>query len=172
VDSVTLCAQDEQDIRAGKHVGRLWKRCLACGGRLKDDFHGLGPVLPSAAMSGAPVELRVAGQTYRVVASAEKRELERLASVVDERLRSMTAPGRQVSSQALVLVAISLAHDLEIERAARQSVEARSREMLTSVLTRIDAALDEATRTDATPAPADVLAELPNPAPQLPDHDG
>ena len=108
----------------------------------EDDFHGSLRVLPSCAMSGAPVELRVAGQTYRVVASAAEGELQRLASVVDERLRGMTAPGRQVSPQTLVLVAISLAHDLEEERAKRRRVEARSKEMLSQLLERIDTALD------------------------------
>ncbi|HYO95705.1 MAG TPA: cell division protein ZapA [Polyangiaceae bacterium] len=91
---------------------------------------------------GTPVELRVGGQTSRVLASAEESELRRLADIVDARLRSMTAPGRQVSPQTLVLAAISLVHDLEEERRARKQVEARSREMLSTVLARIDAALE------------------------------
>src|SRR5687768_5480560 len=40
-----------------------------------------------ASMGAAPVELRVGGQTYRVVASAEEAELRRLADMVDARLR-------------------------------------------------------------------------------------
>jgi cell division protein ZapA len=93
-------------------------------------------------MSGIPVELRVGGQTYRVVASAEEHELRRLAEIVDARLRELSAPGRQIPPQALLLAAIALAHDLEQERELRRRVECRSREMLTSVLSRIDAALD------------------------------
>lgn len=95
-------------------------------------------------MNRAPVELRVGGQTYRVVASAAEDELRRLADVVDARLRELTQPGRQVSPQALLLAAISLAHDLEEERARRRRVEVRSREMLQTVLERIDAALEAA----------------------------
>jgi len=91
---------------------------------------------------GTPVELRVGGQTYRVLASADASELRRLADIVDARLRSLTAPGRQVSSQALVLAAIALAHDLEEERGLRRRAEQRSQEMLQSVLTRVDAVLD------------------------------
>ena len=93
-------------------------------------------------MAGTPVELKVGGQTYRVVASAEETELKRLADLVDARLRSMTAPGRPISSQALLLAAISLAHDLEEEKQKRLQLETRSKEMLRSVLARIDAAIE------------------------------
>jgi cell division protein ZapA len=93
-------------------------------------------------MAGSPVELKVGGQTYRVVASAEETELRRLAELVDTRLRSMSAPGRPISPQALLLAAISLAHDLEEEKRKRLKLEARSKEMLKSVLARIDAAIE------------------------------
>jgi cell division protein ZapA len=93
-------------------------------------------------MPGSPVELKVGGQTYRVVASAEETELKRLADLVDARLRSMSAPGRPISPQALLLAAISLAHDLEEEKRKRAQLEVRSKEMLRSVLARIDAAIE------------------------------
>jgi cell division protein ZapA len=93
-------------------------------------------------MAGSPVELKVGGQTYRVVASAEETELKRLADLVDARLRSMSTPGRPISPQALLLAAISLAHDLEEEKLKRVQLEARSKEMLKSVLARIDAAIE------------------------------
>jgi len=90
-----------------------------------------------------PVELRVGGQNYRVLASANEAELRRLADVVDARLKSLAAPGRQPSPQALVLAAIALAHDLEEERALRKQVEQRAKDMLQTLLARVDAALDE-----------------------------
>lgn len=105
---------------------------------------------------GTPVELRVGGQSYRVLASADEADLHRLAGVVDARLRALTGPGRQVSAQALVLAAIALAHDLEEERALRRSVEERSKQALRSLLQRIDAVLEEPTTTQATPQPAPV----------------
>jgi cell division protein ZapA len=101
-------------------------------------------------MAAAPVELRVGGQTYRVVASAEEADLRRLADIVDARLRDLVAPGRKLHPQALLLAAIALAHDLEQERERRVQVEQRSREMLTTLLTRIDAVLES---TDTTPPP-------------------
>jgi cell division protein ZapA len=103
-------------------------------------------------MGAAPVELRVGGQTYRVLASAEEGDLRRLADMVDARLRDLVTPGRQIHPQALLLAAIALAHDLEQERERRIRVEQRSREMLSTLLSRIDAVLES---TDAAPTPRD-----------------
>jgi cell division protein ZapA len=116
-------------------------------------------------MAGTPVDLKVGGQTYRVVASAEETELKRLADLVDARLRSMSAPGRPISPQSLLLAAISLAHDLEEEKRKRVQLEARSKEMLRSVLSRIDAALeanDDKPDTEADTAGQPVPIELLN----------
>src|SRR5262245_12678052 len=93
-------------------------------------------------MAAAPVELRVGGQTYRVLASAEEEELRRLADLVDARLRELVAPGRQIHPQALLLASIALAHDLEEERERRLRVEQRSRDMLNTLLSRIDSILE------------------------------
>jgi cell division protein ZapA len=93
-------------------------------------------------MAAAPVELRVGGQTYRVLASAEEEELRRLADLVDARLRELVTPGRQIHPQALLLAAIALAHDLEEERERRLRAEQRSREMLSTLLARIDGILE------------------------------
>jgi cell division protein ZapA len=101
-----------------------------------------------ALMSGTPVELKIGGQTYRVLASADEAELRRLAEIVDTRLRTLTTPGRQVSPQTLLLAALALAHDLEQERERRLHVEARAKEMLHSVLERIDAVLDSSSAPD------------------------
>lgn len=111
-------------------------------------------------MNRAPVELRVGGQTYRVVASAEETEIRRLAGLVDARLRELVGPGRAITPQAMLLVAIALAHDVEEERDKRQRVEARSKEAFTSLLQRIDAALEAA---DAAATSSDVGLDSPEP---------
>ena len=119
---------------------------------------------------GTPVELRVGGQNYRVLASAGEAELQRLAGIVDARLRELTGPGRQISTQALVLAAIALAHDLEEERALRRSAEERSKQMLRGLLERIDAVLDEPTSTPPAVVTSDEHArEKPE---SLPQHSG
>ncbi len=93
-------------------------------------------------MDRQSVELRVGGQTYRVVASADEEELQRLADVVDHKLHELTGPGRAIAPQALLLAAISLAHELEEEQKKRAATEANWKQKLQSVLARIDAALE------------------------------
>ena len=114
---------------------------------------------------GEPVELQVGGKTYRVVASAEEDSLQRLAGIVDERLREIAGPGNALAPQSLLLVAISLAHDLEDERQRRLQVESRSRETLRNVLARIDAALETADGLERQPV-ADPSSDEPHPSPE------
>jgi cell division protein ZapA len=92
-------------------------------------------------MERASVELRVGGQTFRVVASASPAELERLARIVDGKLHEL-AMSSAFHPQSMLLVAMTLAHELEIERSLRREGEQRSREMLRSLLDRVDAAID------------------------------
>ncbi len=96
-----------------------------------------------------PVELTVGGKSYRVVASEDEPTLRRLAAAVDARLHALVGPSRTVPAQALVLVALALAHELEQERALRTHQQQRSRTALSRVLGRIDAALEST----ASPAP-------------------
>jgi cell division protein ZapA len=92
-------------------------------------------------MDRAPVELRVGGQTFRVVASANPDELQRLARIVDGKLREL-AVSSAFHPQSMLLVAMTLAHEVEEERARRRDVERRSRELLQRVLERVDSALE------------------------------
>lgn len=103
-------------------------------------------------MDRAPVELRVGGQTFRVVASANADELQRLARIVDGKLREL-----QVSSafhpQSMLLVAMTLAHEVEEERARRRAVESRSKDMLRHLLERVDGALAQVEAAEPAPTP-------------------
>jgi len=100
-------------------------------------------------MDRAPVELRVGGHTYRVVGNAGPDELQRLASIVDGKLRELSASSAY-HPQSLLLVAMALAHELEVERSRRRDVEAQSRDMLRTLLDRVDAALE---LVDSEPSP-------------------
>jgi cell division protein ZapA len=93
-------------------------------------------------MERRTVNVRIGGQSYRVVSSAPDEELARLAAAVDAKLSEVVPPGKAVPAQALVLVAMALAHDLETERARRHGLERRSRDMLRRVLVRVENALD------------------------------
>jgi cell division protein ZapA len=92
-------------------------------------------------MDARPVQLHIAGQSYKVVSSASEEELQRLASTVSEKVEEISN-GKSTSAQAVLLAAIALAHELEQERAQRVALERRARDMLRRLLVRIDDALD------------------------------
>ena len=87
------------------------------------------------------VEVRVAGQSYRVVSSAPESEVRRLAEAVNRKLAALVPKGRGAPPNALLLAAIALAHDVEEERERRESLERRARDWLRRVVTRIDEVL-------------------------------
>lgn len=91
-------------------------------------------------MERRTVELRIGGQKYRVVSSADDAELQRLAGMVSSKLSELSS-GAVVAPQAMLLAALALAHDAETERRRRESVEGRTRELLQRLLVRIDASL-------------------------------
>jgi cell division protein ZapA len=88
------------------------------------------------------VEVNVGGQLYRLVASAGEQTLQRYAGVVNERLRELTGSDRPAHPQAMLLVAMALAHDLEEERTRRIEARDHAAEMLRALLERVNAALD------------------------------
>jgi cell division protein ZapA len=94
-------------------------------------------------MDRRTVQLRVAGQSYKVVSSAPENELERLAATVDAKVSEVTPRGRAASPQSMLLAAISLAHELESERGRREALEVKTRDLMRRVLLRIDEALED-----------------------------
>ncbi|WP_433930961.1 cell division protein ZapA [Sorangium cellulosum] len=92
-------------------------------------------------MARRTVQLRVGGQTYRVVTSASDEELQRLAAVVDQKLATVVPAGRSVTPQAMLLAAIALAHDLEQERTRASVIAGRARDAFGRILQRVDAVL-------------------------------
>jgi cell division protein ZapA len=93
-------------------------------------------------MERRSVEVRIAGQSYRVVSSAPEQELRHLAERVEGKLGELAPRGRAQPPQAMLLAAMALAHEAEAERARRESVERRTRDLLRRVLVRIDDALE------------------------------
>jgi cell division protein ZapA len=97
-------------------------------------------------MDRRPVDLRIAGQNYRVMSTAPEEELRRLAQMVDAKVAELSPRGRGYgggqAGQAVLLAAIALAHEVEAERSRRESLERRTRELLRRVLGRIDEALE------------------------------
>jgi cell division protein ZapA len=95
------------------------------------------------------VELRIAGQSYRVVSSAPEEDLHRLAGVVGAKLAELVPKGRPVPPQAMLLAAMALAHEVETVRGERESLERRTRDLLGRALGRIDDALEPFKDTEA-----------------------
>jgi cell division protein ZapA len=93
-------------------------------------------------MDRRTVQLQIAGQSYKVVSTAPEPELQRLAATVDAKVAEIIPRGRTAPPQAMLLAAIALAHELEEERAKREALERRMRDVLRRVLVRIDDALE------------------------------
>jgi len=98
-------------------------------------------------MAGRTVQLRVGGQTYRVVTSASDEEIQRLAAVVDQKLSAVVPPGRTITPHAMLLAAMALAHELEMERSKSATITARARGAFGRMIERVDAALGQDTPT-------------------------
>ncbi len=75
------------------------------------------------------------------MSTAPQEELKRLAGLVDAKIAEVSPRGRPPASQAVLLAAIALAHELEAERARCEALEQRTRVVLQQVLGRIDDAL-------------------------------
>jgi cell division protein ZapA len=108
-------------------------------------------------MVRSAVEVNVGGQLYRLVASAGEQTLRRYAGVVNERLRDLSGTG-PTHPQAMLLVAMALAHDLEQERQRNVELRQQAESMLRGLLERVNAALDGADGVDEN---VESLPELP-----------
>ena len=96
------------------------------------------------AVKDAGTAVRVGDQTYQLRANVDPVELQRLAALVDARVRAMVPAGRAIPPSAVVLAAIALAHDLEEERGRRTDAERDTRARISALMSCVDAALDEA----------------------------
>jgi cell division protein ZapA len=100
-------------------------------------------------MERRTVQLRLGGQTYRVVTSASDEELRSLSAAVSEKLASVTPKGRAPTPQSMLLAAMALAHEAEEERARRRALERKTRDLLRRVLVRVDSALEPLLESDS-----------------------
>jgi cell division protein ZapA len=94
-------------------------------------------------MDRRTVQLRIAGQSYKVVSTSPEAELQRLASTVDAKVAAVVPSGRSATPNAVLLAAMALAHELEEERGRRESLERRARDVLRRALVRIDDVLEK-----------------------------
>lgn len=93
-------------------------------------------------MDRRTVALQIAGQSYKVVSTAAESDLHRLAATVTAKLAEVAPRNRPAPPQAMLLAAMALAHEVEEERAKREALERRTRDLLRRVLVRVDDALE------------------------------
>jgi cell division protein ZapA len=92
-------------------------------------------------MDPRAVQLQVGGQQYRVVSSESEADLQRLADTLNSKLAALAGRQKPPPAQALLLVAMALAHELERERNRRVALEEQARTTLKRAIERIDNAL-------------------------------
>ncbi len=95
-------------------------------------------------MAGRTVELSVAGKRCRVVTTADEEELSRLTAMVEGKLAEVLRPGRHVNTEAMLLVAMALAHDVDEQRSRADVVTDKAKRGLQRLLQRVDTVLDGA----------------------------
>jgi cell division protein ZapA len=88
-------------------------------------------------MDRRTIELRVGGQSYRVVSSAPEEDVRRAASMLSAKVEEIGA-----SKNGLFLAAIALANEAISERERRVSIERRTRDLLRRLLARVEHALE------------------------------
>lgn len=100
-------------------------------------------------MERRTVQLRLGGQSYRVVTTASDEELRTLSDAVAAKLASVTPKGKSPRPESLLLAAMALAHEAEEERTRRQALERKTRDLLRRVLVRVDSALEPLQESDS-----------------------
>ncbi len=85
----------------------------------------------------------VAGKSCRVVTSATDEELQRFALLVEEKLADVLQPGRPLTTKAMLLAAVALAHDVDEQRARADAIAKRAQGALGELLEQVDCALEK-----------------------------
>jgi cell division protein ZapA len=123
-----------------------------CGGwprlRARIERRQRAGVVGNWQMERRTVELRVGGQSYRVVSSAPESEVRKVAALVNAKVEQAGS-----SRNALFLAAMSLAGEALEERDRRLSLEKRTRDWLRRLLVRVENVLDRPAAGDSDCSP-------------------
>lgn len=97
------------------------------------------------------VTIELAGQKYRMNSDADEGHLEKIASLVEERITALGVRAARTASpaQLLAIVALGLADDLIAAEKRCRSVEEITRKAITNAIDRIDRRLEADTRMSA-----------------------
>lgn len=91
------------------------------------------------------VQIEIAGARYRMSADADETYLQRLADVVNVRVQALGPKAARAATpaQLLAVVALGLAEDLEASERQRETLEAKTRQVVSTAIRRIDQRLQE-----------------------------
>ena len=86
------------------------------------------------------VQIEIAGARYHMSSDADESYLQRLADIVNERVQSLGPKAARTATpaQLLAVVALSLAEDLEASEQKRETLEAKTRQVVGAAIRRID----------------------------------
>ncbi len=90
------------------------------------------------------VQIEIAGARYRMSSDADEAYLQRLADVVNDRIKALGPKAARTATpaQLLAVVALSLAEDLETSERRRAGLEAKTRQIVGAAIQRIDQRLE------------------------------
>jgi cell division protein ZapA len=90
------------------------------------------------------VTLEIAGAKYRMTSDADETHLQRLASIIEERIGALGPKAARAASpaQLLAVVALGLADDLVAEERRRVAIEETTRKAIAGAIERIDRRLE------------------------------
>jgi cell division protein ZapA (FtsZ GTPase activity inhibitor) len=86
------------------------------------------------------VQIEIAGASYRMSSDADEAYLQHLANIVNERVDALGPKAARAATpaQLLAVVALGLAEDLNASERRRESLEAKTRELVGTAIRRID----------------------------------
>ncbi len=97
------------------------------------------------------LSLDIGGTRYKVSADADEAHVQRLAAIVNERIKAL-GPGasRATPAQKLVIIALGLADDLLQSEARQHSLQQTTRAVIEGTIERIDQRLNTSTAANHT----------------------
>lgn len=86
------------------------------------------------------VQIEIAGARYRMSSDADETYLQRLADIVNERVQALGPKAARAATptQLLAVVALSLAEDLDAADRRVETLEAKTRQVVSTAIRRID----------------------------------
>jgi cell division protein ZapA len=86
------------------------------------------------------VQIEIAGARYRMSSDADEAHLQRLAEIVNQRVQALGPKAARAATpaQLLAVVALGLAEDLDASERGLETLESKTRQVVSGAIRRID----------------------------------